>query len=81
MKCNTKIMLKAAAGLVMLAVIGYWALPQYRTLILGLVPITGTLLCPLSMVAAMWLMRRQDEPCTASAPRARPAMRSLEQQT
>ncbi|MDE2289938.1 MAG: DUF2933 domain-containing protein [Burkholderiales bacterium] len=75
-----KMMLKVAAMLVALAVIGYWALPQYRSLILGAIPIAATLLCPLSMVAAMWLMRRgEDEPRNSSSPPARPDTRSPEQ--
>ena len=80
MKCNMKIMLKAAAVLVALAVIGYWALPQYRSLILGAIPVAATLLCPLSMVAAMWLMRRSEgEPRNSSSPPARADTRSAKQ--
>ena len=53
MNCNAKTMIKLAAGLGLLAVVGYFTVPQFRTLIVGIFPLLLTLLCPLSMIFMM----------------------------
>ncbi|TAM53932.1 MAG: DUF2933 domain-containing protein [Paraburkholderia sp.] len=60
MKCNAKVMLTSASLLVALAAVGYWAAPQFRSEILGLIPFASLLICPLSMAVMMWLMNRRD---------------------
>ncbi len=53
MKCDTKTMVKTAIGLGLLGIIGYFALPQFRSFIVSLSPILLGLVCPLSMIIMM----------------------------
>jgi hypothetical protein len=73
MKCDTKTMIKTAAGLGLLAIIGYFALPPFRTFILSITPILIGLICPLAMLIMMKGMssnqREQDTKPTESIKR------------
>lgn len=53
MKCDTKTMIKTAIGMGLLGVIGYFALPQFRSFIVGISPFLLALACPLSMIIMM----------------------------
>jgi hypothetical protein len=56
MKC-TKTMLTTGVALLAVLALAYAALPQFRTLVLGLGPYLLILLCPLSMLFMMIGMR------------------------
>jgi hypothetical protein len=69
MKCDTKTMVKTAIGLGLLGVIAYFALPQFRSFILGISPFLLGLVCPLSMIFMMKAMsQHQEKPDAKSEP-------------
>lgn len=75
MKCDSKTMLKAAAGLGVAIAIAYFTLPAARAFILASAPIALVLICPLSMVFMMYAMNgsKKDagaKPTVSSAPSA-----------
>ncbi|KWE60391.1 hypothetical protein WM16_30480 [Burkholderia ubonensis] len=53
MKCNLKTMVTIALVLVAAIAIGYWALPQSRSVLATLAVIAGAFICPLSMLFMM----------------------------
>lgn len=71
MRCNTKTMLKVAAGLGLLAVLGYFAFPQFRAFLVASLPVLLTLLCPLSMIFMMKGMNSH-QPATEAKPEPAP---------
>lgn len=69
MKCDTKTMVKTIIGLGLLGVIAYFALPQFRSLIVSISPFLLALACPLSMIFMMKAMgQHQQKPDTDSKP-------------
>ena len=72
MHCNAKTMLKAGAGLGLLAVLGYFTLPQFRAFIVASLPLLLTLLCPLSMIFMMKGMNSR-HPAQGVKPESAPA--------
>ena len=50
---NAKVMVTMATGLVALAALGYWALPQFRGSLLNFIILACVLICPLSMLFMM----------------------------
>lgn len=50
MQCDTKTMLKVGTGMAAALVIAYFALPAFRTWIIGSAPILLSLICPLAML-------------------------------
>lgn len=57
MMCSMKTMLKVGLGMLLVAGSAYILLPQFRDAIVGLAPTLVFLLCPISMLACMWMMR------------------------
>lgn len=57
MMCNMKTMLKVGLGMLLVAGSAYLLLPQFREAIVALAPTLAILLCPISMLACMWMMR------------------------
>lgn len=56
MKCDSKTILKAAAGVGIALAIAYFTLPAARAFILAIAPIMLVLVCPLSMLFMMKAM-------------------------
>lgn len=56
MRCNVKTMLRSAGALGLVAVIGYFAVPEARAFIVASAPVLIALICPVSMVAMMLMM-------------------------
>lgn len=61
MNCNRKTLINLALFVGAALVAAYFALPQFHTLILGMVPIMLALLCPLSMLFMMRSMGSRDK--------------------
>lgn len=57
MNCNTNTMIKVAAGLGVALGVAYFAFPAAQILILAYAPLLLALICPLSMVAMMLMMK------------------------
>lgn len=57
MNCNPKSMIKIAATLGGLLAVAWLAMPQARELISASGPLLLVLICPVSMLAMMWMMR------------------------
>lgn len=68
MHCNVKVMAKVAAVLAGGFGVAWFTFPQFRELMVASAPLLFVLLCPLSMVAMMFMMRGQDGQNTCSAP-------------
>ena len=80
MKCDTRLMIRMAAGLGVLAVIGYFALPQFRAFILGISPVLFALICPLAMIFMMKSMQshQKEREATPAAPQAQEPVKEVE---
>lgn len=66
MHCNAKTMIKVGLALAGLLAAAYVALPQARELVLASAPVLLALVCPISMVAMMFMMKdsgRQEKTC------------------
>lgn len=59
MICNAKTMLKVGLGMLVVAGMAYFALPEFRTWIVAAMPTLLFLLCPLSMLFCMKMMHGQ----------------------
>lgn len=57
MACNMKTMLKVGLGMLLVVGTAYAALPEFRDWILASSPILLFLLCPLSLLVMMSMMR------------------------
>jgi hypothetical protein len=53
MKCDSKMMLKTAAGLGIALAVAYFTLPAAQTFILASAPILLALICPVAMLLMM----------------------------
>lgn len=67
MSCNPKSMIKIAAALGGLAAAAWFAMPQARELISASAPVLLVLICPISMLAMMWMMRGSSATATGHA--------------
>lgn len=69
MNCS-KNMIRVGAGLATVLLAAYFALPEFRTAIVGLAPFAVALVCPLSMLLMMKMMTKkpEQEPEKAVAP-------------
>ncbi len=81
MTCNPKTMLSVALALGLAGFAAYFAFPAAQTLILASAPLLVALICPVSMLAMMWLMKGngKDASCNGSGQggREEPRQRSL----
>lgn len=57
MNCQPKTMLKTAVGLGTIVAAAYFALPDARAFLLASTPIMLALICPLTMIVMMWMMK------------------------
>lgn len=57
MHCSIKTMAKLAAGLGVILAVAYFALPDARAWLLASAPVLLALVCPLSMLAMMFVMK------------------------
>lgn len=60
MHCSFKTMIKFAAWLGAVLAVAYFALPDARAWLLASAPFLLALLCPLSMIAMMFMMKGKD---------------------
>ncbi len=72
MKCQPKTMLKTAVGLGTVVAIAYFALPDARAFLLASTPILLALICPVSMIVMMLMMKgtgsaKKDEVASAAS--------------
>lgn len=73
MSCSPRTMIKTAAALVGILGAAYLAFPEARTLVAASAPVLLALICPISMLAMMFMMRKPDGTGTcapAEPPRA-----------
>lgn len=76
MHCNAKTMIKTAAVLGSILAAAYLTFPEARALVAASAPVLLALICPISMVVMMVMMRKADgnrscastEPPRAAAP-------------
>ena len=73
MKCDSKMMLKTAAGLGIALAVAYFTLPAARTLILASAPILLALICPVAMLLMMKAMNGSKKDDGAKADTTKPA--------
>ena len=68
MTCNPKTMLSVALALGLAGFAAYFAFPAAQTLILASAPLLVALICPVSMLGMMWLMKSngKDASCSGS---------------
>jgi hypothetical protein len=59
MMCSMKTMLKVGLGMLLITGLAYLALPEFRTWIVAASPTLLFLICPISMVVCMMMMRGQ----------------------
>ena len=68
MHCNARTMIKIAAGLGGMLAAVYLAVPEARGFVAASAPVLLTLICPISMVVMMFMMRKSpDAPSCAPA--------------
>ena len=72
MNCNTNTMIKVAAGLGITLGVAYFAFPAAQTMLLAYSPLLLALICPLSMIGMMFMMKgpsdgKKNETACASA--------------
>jgi membrane glycosyltransferase len=76
MQCSVKTMLKTALVLVAGLVSAYVAFPQARELVIASAPILIALICPISIIAMMFMMRgsggQQTSCATGEQPQPQP---------
>lgn len=77
MKCDSKTMLKTAAGLGLALAVAYFTLPAARTLILASAPILLALICPVAMLLMMGNMNGNKKDDGAKPDKTKPAPGSL----
>lgn len=58
MQCDVKTMLRAAGVIGLVAVTGYFAVPEARAFIVASAPVLIALICPVSMMVMMLMMNR-----------------------
>ena len=56
MRCSVKTMLRTAGVIGLVAVIGYFAVPESRAFIVASAPVLIALICPVSMVGMMMMI-------------------------
>lgn len=57
MNCNFKTMIKVAAGLGLILAAAYFALPAAQAWVLASAPVLLALVCPISMLLMMFMMK------------------------
>lgn len=72
MRCNVKTMLRTAGVIGLVAVIGYFAVPEARAFIVASAPVLIALICPVSMVVMMQMMNGSGSKATESREAAAP---------
>ncbi len=77
MKCDSKTMLKAAAGLGIALAVAYFTLPAAHTLLLASAPILLALICPVAMLLMMRNMSGSKKDDGAKPDKTTPAPGSL----
>jgi hypothetical protein len=60
MMCNMKTILKVGVGMLFIAGLAYLALPEFRVWILAASPTLLFLICPISMLVCMKMMKGQN---------------------
>jgi hypothetical protein len=60
MMCNMKTMLKVGFGMLVIAGLAYYSLPDLRTWIVGASPFLLFLICPITLLIAMKMMTGQN---------------------
>lgn len=60
MHCSFKTMIKLTAGLGVILAVAYFALPEARAWLLASSPVLLALVCPLSMLVMMSMMKGKD---------------------
>lgn len=68
MMCSMKTMLRVGLGMLLITGLAYLALPEFRTWIIAASPTLIFLICPISMIFCMMMMRGKDgQGCQTSA--------------
>ena len=70
MHCNLKTMAKIAAAILVVLGVAWFAFPAAQTFIVASAPILLLLICPVMMIAMMFMMRGHGEGMPDAAPRA-----------
>ncbi len=73
MRCDVKTMLRTAGMIGLVAVIGYFAVPEARAFIVASAPVLIALICPVSMIVMMLMMNRPQAKTGQSREAAAPA--------
>jgi len=77
MKCDSKMMLKTAAGMGIVLAVAYFTLPAAQTFILASAPILLVLICPVAMLLMMASMNGSKKDDGAKPDQTMPAPGSL----
>lgn len=72
MHCSLQTMAKLAAGLGAILAVGYFALPDARAWLLASTPVLLALVCPVSMIAMMFMMKGKDKAADGKDERVKP---------
>lgn len=72
MHCSLKTMAKLAVGLGAILAVAYFALPDARAWLLASAPVLLALVCPLSMIVMMFMMKGKDKAADGKDERAKP---------